>query len=688
MSAGTQSSPARDAQDPGRPATRGAAARRDGQDGLAVPPAGSGREADEIAGLRARIGSLRDAAQVPGAELRPAMDAVLGELEFAVGLLGRLRQVPGAAEPEGGGAAEAERRLLRAVFQEVPAPIFLLERDFAVRRVNRQALALLGADAGSTTGMPFTAFVDPAAAGAVRAQLTALLRTGRPRRVRCRLLGVTEKVDTTLTIDLLRRPGGSGPLIMAVAGPASMPRPQAAGDGTLLAGRSVSADRAIAETTQRLDLISAASRVLFENAAFGEPLMLRRCASLLAAGLSAWVIVDVEKKGEMRRLFVAGPAGDRFSDLTRAIEDERPLPGSLPWEVCTSGRSRLLAQARDAAVLGGASSGVPVLTLLGATSVLAAPLADGERSYGTLTLARRPEAGPFAAADLELVDEVGQQLAVAIKVGRMFLRRSAISEALQASLLPRELPSVPGVEIATAYAASTQDLGLGGDFYDVYPGPGGWGLMIGDVCGRGETAGAVTAMARYAIRVLGHWNPEPSEVLRLVNEVMNDRQGADQFVTAIAGRFGWHDGLLRVVLASAGHPGPLLVRPDGRVRVLAGGGLPLGFFDDARPATEQLELEPGDMLFFYSDGVTRARGAGGGYFELRFADELAALAGRPASEVVASIRELVLEFSEGEVRDDVTVMALRVLEPPTYLPGEVPGNANQRDEPAHGTDQL
>ncbi|HKB29863.1 MAG TPA: GAF domain-containing SpoIIE family protein phosphatase, partial [Streptosporangiaceae bacterium] len=467
--------------------------------------------------------------------------------------------------------------------------------------------------------------------------------------------------------------------------------------GTFMAGRSVTADRAIAETTQRLDLISAVSRLLFENAAFGESLMLRRCASLFASGLTAWVIVDVAKEGEMRRLFVAGPAGERFADLTRAIEDQGPLPGSLPWAVNASGRSRLIADASDPAVLGGASSGVPVLTLLGATSVLCTPLTDGERSYGTLTLARRPEAGPFAAADLELADEIGQQLAVAIKVGRMFLRRSAISDALQASLLPRDLPSIPGVEIATAYTPSTGDLGVGGDFYDVYPGPSGWGLMIGDVCGKGEDAGAVTSLARYAIRVLAHWNPAPADVLRLANEVVHTQPGTDQFVTAIAATFGWQDDVLRVVLASAGHPGPILVRPDGRIRVLPGGGLPLGCFGDARPATEHLDLEPGDTLFFYSDGVTEARDAKGGYFEARFADELAALAGRPAREVVAAVRELVLEFSQGEVRDDVTMIALRALDPPAQPPAqptaqpparEIPGRPNQRDDPARGTDQL
>ena len=539
----------------------------------------------EIAQLRERVQSLRGAAEGPASGLRSTLEVVLGELESAMGLLGKLRSSPhlGEAFGAGGAGAEAERRLLRAVFQEVPAPIFLLEGDTAIRRVNRQAATLLDMEPGSATGKPFTAFVDPAARRAVRAQLTGVLQTGRPRRLRCRLAGAAGKVETTLTFDVLDRPGEAGRLVMAVAGPANMPQLPVAEAGSMTAD-SAAVDRAIAAAAQRFDLISAVTRLLFENAAFSESLTLRRCAALFAAELTAWVIVDVEHDGQMRRLFVAAPAGGQFADLTRTIEDQGPLPGSLPWQVHASGRSKLIADAADDAVLGRASSGMPVLTLLGASSVLCAPLTDGERSYGTLTLARRPEAGQFAAADLELVNEICQQLAIAIKVGRMFMRRSAVAEALQASLLPRDLPAVPGVEFATAYVAATRDLGVGGDFYDIYPSPSGWGLVIGDVCGRGEQAAAVTALARYAIRVFAHWNPQPADVLRLANEVVAARHESDQFVTASSARLGWRDEKLDVVLASAGHPGPLLVRPDGRVRFLPGGGMPLGFFEDARPA--------------------------------------------------------------------------------------------------------
>ena len=639
-----------------------------GAGGVREPAAPADRDAG-IAELRERLLSVRRAAESPGAELRSTLNTVLGELESTTGMLGKLKSGPLAGEAERSRGADAERRLLRAVFQGVPAPIFLLDCDGAVRRVNRRAATVLGVQPGSATGKPFTAFADLQDRRAVRTQLTAILRTGRSRLLRCRLAGTAGKVETTLTFDLVERPAESGPLVMVVAGPANTPQSPAAGADSPVARRSATTDRAIAAAAQRSDLISAVSRLLLDNATFSESLMLRRCAGLFAAELTAWVIVDVEQDGQMRRLFVTGPAGEQFADLTRAIEKQAPLPGSLAWEVHKSGRSQLIADAPDATVLGGTSS-VPVLTLLGVTSVLCAPVSDGERSYGTLTLARRPEAGPFAAADLDLVDEIGQQLAVAIKIGRMFMRRSTVTEALQASLLPRDLPPVPGTEIATAYVPSAKGPGPGNHFYDVYPNPGGWGLVIGDVCGRGEQAAAVTSLARYAIRVFAHWIPEPADVLRLANEILGAQSGTDQFVTAISGRLGWQDEMLHIVLANAGHPGPLLVRPDGRVRVLPGGGLPLGFFNDTRPATEQLELEPGDLLFFYSDGATEARDAAGVYFEGRLADTLAALAGRPAREIVAAIRDLVPEFSDS----DMTMVALRALGPP----GELPGKRNQR----------
>jgi serine phosphatase RsbU (regulator of sigma subunit) len=210
---------------------------------------------------------------------------------------------------------------------------------------------------------------------------------------------------------------------------------------------------------------------------------------------------------------------------------------------------------------------------------------------------------------------------------------------------------------------------VGGDFYDVYSAGESWGTAIGDVCGKGEDAAAVTAAARHAIRAFAHADTDPGAVLRSANEVMLAEEFGGRFVTAAVGHLSWRRRRLRVTLGSAGHPGPVLIRPDGRVQRLRGGGLPLGIFPDAAPVTEELGLDPGDVLFLYTDGLTGACGPDRVSFEDRLTDELAALAGKPPSALVARVRELALEFCRGELRDDVTMLAVRAGEPPVTRAG-------------------
>jgi serine phosphatase RsbU (regulator of sigma subunit) len=205
---------------------------------------------------------------------------------------------------------------------------------------------------------------------------------------------------------------------------------------------------------------------------------------------------------------------------------------------------------------------------------------------------------------------------------------------------------------------------VGGDFYDVYPTPDGWGVAVGDVCGKGDDAAAATAAARHAIRVLAHWDPDPARVLRGANDIMLTEEFGSRFVTADAAHLSWKDGILRVVLGSAGHPGPVLLKPDGRAQLLAGGGVALGIFPDPEPSVSELELEPGDVLFFFTDGLTGARSPQQGYFEEVLPDTLAPLAGQHAADVIAEMRKIVLDFSAGELLDDLTMLALRVGLPP------------------------
>jgi serine phosphatase RsbU (regulator of sigma subunit)/PAS domain-containing protein len=661
----------------------------------------------EISGLTERRGQLRQAASLPGAHLHQVLEAAFAELDGAIDALTALRAQSAAESATDRLAAgqQGDRRLLHAVFQEAPVPLFLLDRDGTVRRANRRAGHLLGFSPGYATGKPFTAFVELPARAAVQTHLAAARRTGSGRQVQCGLLGVAGPVPNVLDIGPVSLPGEPDQLIVAAtrAGPAAAARrgrPPAAGRHPAANGPGPRADpvpsagpdafagpdasagpdpsaspapradpdqESVAEVrtaTGRLDLLGAATRLVLENATVSESVMLQRCARLLASKLAAWVIVDVERQGQLRRQFVIGPQDERSAELARSLASVDPQPDSAPSQVHDSGSSLLIAHAEDGGLLGAGPDGIPVLALLGATSVLTVPLSDGERSYGALTLARQTGAGYFSTADVGLVEEIGEHLALAIRVDRMLRQRADVTDALQAGLRPPELPAIPGVEIAAAHQDATGLPGPGGDFYNVYRTPGGWGVAIGDVCGKGDGAVAVTAAARHAIRVTGHWCADPAEVLRMVNEIMLAEEFGGRFVTADAAHLQWRDGILRVTVGSAGHPLPVLIRPDGRVQTMNGGGLPLGIFPDPGPQAQELELSKGDMLFFYTDGLTDARGPGLTSFEDRLTEELAALAGQPPAEVAARMQKAVLEFCGGQLRDDMTMLVLRAGEPP------------------------
>ena len=247
-----------------------------------------------------------------------------------------------------------------------------------------------------------------------------------------------------------------------------------------------------------------------------------------------------------------------------------------------------------------------------------------------------------------------------------------MADALQASLLPRRLPEIAGVELAAAYIAASDGVEIGADFYDVYRTPAGWGLSVGDVCGKGEEAAAVTAAARHAIRVTAYGTADPAAVLSGANEILLAEELSGGFVTASIAHLDWRDGVMHVVLGSAGHPSAAIIRSDGRVQMPGGGGLPLGFLADAEPGTHELTIRKGDILFLYTDGLTQARGLDKTYFQARLLDELAGLSGLPPglppAQFEAAMRRRLLEFTAGNLIDDITMLVLRVGDSPKRAP--------------------
>jgi len=637
-----------------------------------------GDVASQVAELEERCAALRQAASLPAADLGAILDAVLTELEYAVGMLAA--PYGGSGRAGNGRSADAdgaERRLLRAAFTEAPVPLFLLSADGTVLRVNKSAGEVLGSKPGYATGRPFTAFVALQGRATVGTQLSVVARSGKVGRVRCSLLGSTGAGPRELTIGLIRVGGEADRLVVSVsdAGQA-VGAPGVADDGTAGAaepsGSGASArDRAgaVEAITQRMDLVTAVSRLLIENENVSESMRLQRSARLLASELDAWVMVDLDRRGLLVRQFVIGPDGPGLAGISDSVASVNPTPGSLPQQVHDSGQPVLVAHA-DAGTLGPGPGEIPLLMLLGSTSVLSVPITDGEARHGVLTLARRAGERHFEIADLGLVEELGEQLALAIRVDQLVRRRIEIADALQASLLPRRLPAIPGVDLAPAYIAATEGVEIGADFYDAYRTPAGWGLSVGDVCGKGVEAAAVTAAARHAIRVIAHDNSDPAAVLTGANQILLAEELSGGFVTASIAHLRWRKGVLHAVLGSAGHPSAAIVRHDGRVQMPGGGGLPLGLFPDPEPGLNEVTMSEGDLLFLYTDGLTQARGLDRTYFQPRLADELTGLAGSRPDRVAEAMRRTLLEFTAGHLIDDITMLVMRV--------GAHPGRAPRR----------
>jgi PAS domain S-box-containing protein len=565
--------------------------------------------------------------------------------------------------------------VLRAVFRYAPLPLLLLDPEGRVRRANHAAGQVLGVGDGYLTGRALPSLAGPQSREAVAAQLAAVARTGKPRAARCALLGSGREVPAELLIRRISVPGEPAQLMVSVLagtaqrqGGAARPAAQAANQpAASSAGHSAPGcggpEESVVQAISRLDLASAAARLLLENATFSEAVTLQRCARLLADELAAWVIVDVDRQGMLRRFTVMGPEDPESAGIAGDVLAADPGPGTAPAQVHDSGSSMLQAHA-EIGVLGESTDGVPLAHLLGASSVLCVPLSDGERAYGALTLIRQEGQDGFGIADVGLVEELGDQLALAIRMHRSYQRQAGVAELLDSSLRPRRLRIIEGAELAAAHIGGADGPSLSGDFYQSFPAAHGWGISVGDTCGKGEGAAAVTMVARTSIRALGHSAADPVTVLRGVNDILLAEDLGGRFVTACTGLLSWAGGSLRVRLGSAGHYPPVLVAPDGSSRQLPGGGLPLGVFPDAEPAAYEVELAPGDVLVLASDGLPDARSPVHGYYGDRLAADLAAYSGRQPADIIAAMRSRLLDFCGGEPRASLSMLALRAVAAP------------------------
>lgn len=237
----------------------------------------------------------------------------------------------------------------------------------------------------------------------------------------------------------------------------------------------------------------------------------------------------------------------------------------------------------------------------------------------------------------------------------------ALAHQLQESLLPPELPVVDGVQIAARYHPAGEGTDLVGDFFDVFQSLAGrWSFLLGDVCGKGLEAAKVAALARHTVGAASMRIEAPGEILAVLNDTLRARRETiDRFVTGIFGVIHPHGGGASVKLANGGHPPPLVRRADGRLEVSAGHGSAMGIASTFAAPTLDIELEPGDALLLYTDGVEEARRDGRCFGVERLHRLICATEG-DADTLAATIERAARDFCAGPSTDDVAVLVLGI----------------------------
>jgi PAS domain S-box-containing protein len=537
--------------------------------------------------------------------------------------------------------------LLDTLFATAPVGLAFVDGDGRFARVNQALAAISGRSVAEHIGRPVTELLDGAAA-----EIAAVLADGEPRLEVERTVGGRHWVSSYTPVrglegELL----GVGVTVIDVTERRRLLERQRA----LLS----------AEQTARLraDFLARSGKLLDASLDYEETL--KTLARVAVPEVADWCSISMADSDGGLKSVVTAHSDPRKQALADEFRRRYPPDESSPSgtvSVLRSGVAQVVREVTEEMLAENVREPeqLELLRALGLRSVIVAPLVAHQRTLGTLTLAMSETERLFDDADVQLAVELGRRAGVAIDNARLYTERSEIAHTLQSKLLPERLPAIPGGCVAARYLAAGELNEVGGDFYDVFPrGEGEWALVVGDVSGKGAGGAAVTALARYTLRAVCPELDSPSAALRRLNAATLAAAASDFITVALAYVARAADGGLRVRVALAGHPLPLVRRADGRVERVGAPGTLVGAFRDPGLSDCEATLAPGDVLLLFTDGVTDAGPPGARLGE----DELATLvAGEPADDLdglLAAIEQAAVRAQPAAPRDDIALLAIR-----------------------------
>lgn len=283
------------------------------------------------------------------------------------------------------------------------------------------------------------------------------------------------------------------------------------------------------------------------------------------------------------------------------------------------------------------------------------------RTLGHLTLGR-PKGSPLRDDVLLVAESIARRAALALDNSLAHGALLASGQALQRSLLPPTLPVTPGLEVGVVYEAAGEGAAVGGDFYDIFSvGGEAWCVVVGDVCGTGAEAAAVTGLARHTIRALTRAGFTVAATLERLNDAILEEGERARFLTLVCGVFRRRGRTLHVSLVNAGHPAPFVTDTTGTVRRIGSPQMLLGVEERVSYTAEDHVISDGELFVALTDGVLERRDGGRMLDDEGVADELARCVDLPAQAVAERLLRLVEEFGHEPQQDDMAILALRSL---------------------------
>jgi serine phosphatase RsbU (regulator of sigma subunit) len=302
-----------------------------------------------------------------------------------------------------------------------------------------------------------------------------------------------------------------------------------------------------------------------------------------------------------------------------------------------------------------------VVERLQLSSVMTVPMIARGRTIGALTMVWAESGRHYSEDDLRLGEDLASRAAIAIDNARLYRDRDHVARSLQERLLPKRLPRIPGVDVAARYLPAGDILQAGGDFYDLFEmDDGNWKAVIGDVCGKGPEAAALMGFVRFTTRAVSRQDTKPSEALVKLNTALLEEleTGNGEFCTAAVVRIRPHDEGVRLTVAVAGHPLPLILRANGDVEEAGTPGTVLGVFEEIEISDTIVDLHAGDALVMLTDGVLEA--GRDPDWESKVVPRLLASCTELSPDATADrIRAAVADLDDRRT-DDVAILVLKV----------------------------